>query len=59
MLFENQVINGYIYGFSENYIKIQTQYKSDLINNFQKVIIKDIEQDNTTYAQGTLTNSML
>ena len=59
VLFENQVINGYIYGFSENYIKVQTQYKSDLINNFQKVIIKDIQQHNTTYAQGTLTNSML
>jgi len=48
-----------MYGFSENYIKVQAQYKSDLINNFQRVIIKDIEQKKTTYAQGTLTNSML
>ncbi len=59
VLFENQVIDGYIYGFSENYIKVQTKYKSDLINSFQKVIIKDIEQNKITYAQGTLTNNRL
>ncbi len=59
VLFENQVTDGYIYGFSDNYIKVQTKYKADLINTFQKVIIKDIEQNKTTYAKGSLTNSIL
>ena len=59
VLFENQVTDGYIYGFSDNYIKVQTKYKADLINTFQKVIIKDIEQNKTTYAKGALANSIL
>ena len=56
VLFENQVTDGYIYGFSDNYIKVQTKYKADLINTFQKVIIKEIEQNKTTYAKGALSN---
>ena len=56
ILFENQVIDGYIYGFSENYIKVQTKYNENLINKLQKFTIKNIQHNKTTFAQGTLTN---
>ena len=56
ILFENQVIDGYIYGFSENYIKVQAKYNENLINKLQKFTIKNIQHNKTTFAQGTLTN---
>jgi len=54
VLFENEVNDGYIYGFSENYIKIKSEYKPYLINNLKKVAINSIEYNNITCATGTL-----
>ena len=56
VLFENKIVDGYIYGFSENYVKIKSKYMPNLKNEFKKVIIKKIDSDNLTYATGSLIN---
>tara|TARA_Y100001968_G_scaffold310784_1_gene332072 strand:+ start:322 stop:1623 length:1302 start_codon:yes stop_codon:yes gene_type:complete len=58
VLFENQTKNGYIYGFSENYIKIKSTYKPNLENTIKNVIINKIEHNNMTYAKGLLINQL-
>ena len=59
VLFENKINNGYMYGFSKNYIKIKSKYDSKLINNLQKVKINNITHDNMAYATGELINEMI
>ena len=54
VLFENEINDGYIYGFSENYIKIKSEYQPHLRNNLKKVEINNIEHNNITCAIGTL-----
>ena len=56
VLFENNVNNGYIYGFSKNYIKVKSKYKPILKNTLKKVKINNIEYKKTTYATGQLIN---
>jgi len=57
VLFENQTNNGYIYGFSENYIKIKSTYTPQLENTLKKVQINKIEYNNMTYATGLVINN--
>ncbi len=52
VLFENKTNNGYIYGFSENYIKIKSVYEVDLENTLKKVKINNIEHKQTAFATG-------
>ena len=59
VLFENEVNGGYIYGFSENYIKIKSEYKPHLRNNLTKVEINNIEYNNVTCATGTLIENSI
>jgi len=54
VLFENQIIDGYIYGYSENYMKIKSEYNIDLKNTFKKVKIEKIEYNELTCATGSL-----
>ena len=54
VLFENKITNGYIYGFSKNYIKIKSAYQPTLKNTLKKVRINKIEHNNITCAIGTL-----
>jgi threonylcarbamoyladenosine tRNA methylthiotransferase MtaB len=41
-LFENDVENGMVHGFTENYIRVATEYDPQLINQLRKVEIKSI-----------------
>tara|TARA_B100000530_G_scaffold49810_1_gene27834 strand:+ start:1279 stop:2580 length:1302 start_codon:yes stop_codon:yes gene_type:complete len=59
VLFENEVNDGYIYGFSENYIKIKSEYKPYLRNKLKKVTINNIEYNNITCATGTLIENKI
>ena len=59
VLFENQINNGYIYGFSENYIKIKSKYHPDLKNALKKIEIDKIEHTNITCATGLLIEDIL
>ena len=59
VLFENEVSDGYIYGFSENYIKIKSEYRPNLKNKLKKVEINSIEYNNITCATGKLIEETL
>lgn len=44
VLFESDSINGYMHGFTENYIKVKTKYNPDLINQIVKIKLKKIDE---------------
>ncbi|MDD2982844.1 MAG: tRNA (N(6)-L-threonylcarbamoyladenosine(37)-C(2))-methylthiotransferase MtaB [Crocinitomicaceae bacterium] len=45
VLFESEEDNGMMYGFSENYVKVKTQFDANLINAFHKVRLTEIDRD--------------
>ena len=45
VLFESYNNNGFMYGFTDNYIKVQTKYNSELVNSVCIVKLKEL-QDN-------------
>jgi threonylcarbamoyladenosine tRNA methylthiotransferase MtaB len=45
VLFESENKNGYIQGFTENYIKVRTPWNPSLINTVHRVTLKDIAED--------------
>lgn len=49
VLFESNVDDGYIYGFTENYIRVKTPYRQDLINNIITVKLLDLDEKNIIF----------
>jgi len=45
VLFEGENKEGYIHGFTENYIKVKYPWNPELINTLHKVKLKEIDQD--------------
>ncbi|MEO9481858.1 MAG: tRNA (N(6)-L-threonylcarbamoyladenosine(37)-C(2))-methylthiotransferase MtaB [Ekhidna sp.] len=45
VLFEEDVQNGFMHGFTENYVRIAAKYDPILINEVKKVTLKDINAD--------------
>jgi len=45
VLFEGENKDGFMYGFTENYVKVKTPFKPELINSIQKVKLNDIDED--------------
>ena len=45
VLFEGENKEGYIQGFTENYIKVKTPWNPSLVNTVHKVKLKDIAED--------------
>ena len=45
VLFEEQNSDGFIKGFSENYVRVQYPFNSDLVNEFVNVKITDAEEN--------------
>ena len=45
VLFESENKNGFIQGFTENYLKIKFPFREDWCNNLKKITIKGFEQD--------------
>src|SRR6056297_364733 len=45
VLFEGENKQGYIHGFTENYVKIKTQWNPNLVNTIHEVILSDIADD--------------
>lgn len=43
VLFENKNKSGYIYGYTDNYIRTKTIWKSDLVNNIKNVTLLNID----------------
>ena len=45
VLFEGENKEGYIYGFTENYVKVKTPWNPALVNTLHPVILKEIDVD--------------
>lgn len=45
VLFEGENKDGFMYGFTENYVKVKTIFKFELINTIQKVKLINIDED--------------
>jgi len=45
VLFESENKGGYIYGFTENYIKVKTPWNPDLVNTLHEVTLVEIYED--------------
>lgn len=45
VLFEGNFKDGYITGFTENYVKVKTHWDPELVNTRKKIILKDIGED--------------
>ncbi|RIU86165.1 tRNA (N(6)-L-threonylcarbamoyladenosine(37)-C(2))-methylthiotransferase MtaB [Candidatus Karelsulcia muelleri] len=43
VLFENKNKSGYIYGYTDNYIRTKTIWKSDLVNNMKNVTLLNVD----------------
>ena len=56
VLFENDVVDGHIFGYTENYIKVKYQCDSELINKVKKIKLIKIDNENSSIAKGEITN---
>ena len=45
VLFENENKEGYIHGFTENYVKVKAPWNPELINTLQTIKLKEIDTD--------------
>ena len=45
VLFEGENKEGYIHGFTENYVKVKTPWNPNLVNTLHKIRLKDIAED--------------
>jgi threonylcarbamoyladenosine tRNA methylthiotransferase MtaB len=52
VLFENDVENGKIHGFTDNYIRVAVNYETDLVNKLMKVRLAGVRSDGVM--EGTL-----
>jgi len=46
VLFEQQKVKGKIQGFTENYLKVETEYKKELVNQIVEVELLDLQENN-------------
>ncbi|MCD4678868.1 MAG: tRNA (N(6)-L-threonylcarbamoyladenosine(37)-C(2))-methylthiotransferase MtaB, partial [Bacteroidales bacterium] len=49
VLFESKLEDGYIYGFTENYIRVKTPFKQELINNIISVKLDNLDEENVIF----------
>ncbi len=45
VLFEGENKEGYIQGFTENYVKVKTPWNPDLINTLHSILLSKIDED--------------
>ena len=45
ILFESENKNGFIFGFSENYVRVKTPWRKNLVNSVLKYNLKEISED--------------
>jgi len=45
VLFENDVENGFMHGYTENYVRVKAKYDPILINELKEVRISSIDKD--------------
>lgn len=47
VLFESENKEGYIHGFTENYVKVKTPWNPDLVNTLHEIELSTIDEDGT------------
>ena len=45
VLFEGENKNGFMYGFTENYVKVKTHWNPELVNTLQRIRLTRIDED--------------
>ena len=45
VLFESENKEGYIHGFTENYVKVKTPWNPELVNTLQQIKLNEIDED--------------
>lgn len=45
VLFEGENKQGYIHGFTENYVKVKTPWNPELVNTLQQITLTEIDED--------------
>lgn len=45
VLFESENKQGYIHGFTENYVKVKTPWNPSLVNTIQDIVLEEIDDD--------------
>ncbi len=45
VLFEGENKEGYIHGFTENYVKVKTPWNPNLVNTLHQVELSEIDED--------------
>ena len=45
VLFESENKEGYIHGFTENYVKVKTPWNPELVNTLHTVTLTEIDED--------------
>ena len=45
VLFEGENKEGYIHGFTENYVKVKTPWNPELVNTLQEINLTKIDED--------------
>ena len=45
VLFEGENKEGYIHGFTENYVKVKAPWDPDLVNSLQEITLDRIDED--------------
>ena len=45
VLFESDNKDGFMHGFTDNYVKVKTPYNPDFINQLKKVELKELDAD--------------
>jgi threonylcarbamoyladenosine tRNA methylthiotransferase MtaB len=47
VLFESENKEGYIHGFTENYVKVKTYWNPELVNTLHNITLTKIDEDGT------------
>ena len=50
-MFESENKNGFIHGYSDNYIRVKTLWASNLVDNINNMILDKIDSDNLVIAR--------
>ena len=58
VLFEGENKEGYIYGFTENYIKVKAPWNPELVNTLHQVILNKIDEDGLVRFEFTENNEV-
>ncbi|WP_422359066.1 tRNA (N(6)-L-threonylcarbamoyladenosine(37)-C(2))-methylthiotransferase MtaB [Reichenbachiella sp.] len=53
VLLENDVKDGFMYGFTENYLKVKLPYQEELVNKIKLVSMQAVDEDGTMKAMDT------